>query len=73
MGKSYSGIRALADFIRDVAKYQQGACSNPQFMRDANAKVGKPNMPRVSMQKNAKIMQKSNLKTEEIQTCNGWK
>ena len=23
MGESYSGIRALADFIRDVAKYQQ--------------------------------------------------
>jgi len=23
LGESYSGIRALADFIRDVAKYQQ--------------------------------------------------
>ena len=23
MGESYSGIRALADFIRDVTKYQQ--------------------------------------------------
>ena len=25
MGESYNGIRALADFIRDVAKYQQRA------------------------------------------------
>ena len=25
LGESYSGIRALTDFIRDVAKYQQAA------------------------------------------------
>ena len=54
-------------------KYPLDAWPNSQIMRNANAEVGKPNMPRVSMQKNAKIMQKSNLKTEEIQTCNGWK
>jgi len=51
-------------------KYPLDAWPNSQIMRNANAEVGKPNMPRVSMQK---IMQKFNLKTEEIQTCNGWK
>ena len=28
MGESYSGIRALADFIRDVAKYQHPVICN---------------------------------------------
>ena len=40
------------------------------FMRDANAKVGKPNIPRVSTQKDAIIMQKFEMKIQEMQTCN---
>jgi len=35
-------------------KYPLDAWPNSQIMRNANAEVGKPNMPRVSMQKNAK-------------------
>jgi len=40
---------------------------------DANAKVEESNMSRVSMQKDGKIMQKIELKTPEMQACNGWK
>ena len=36
-------------------------------MRDENAKVEESNMSRVSMQKGAKIMQKFELKTLEMQ------
>jgi len=47
--------------------------SNSHFMRDANAKVEESNMSRVSMQKDGKILQKIELKTPEMQACNGWK
>jgi len=40
-------------------------------MRDANAKVEESNMSRVSIQNDAKIMQKFELKTPEMHTCNG--
>jgi len=42
-------------------------------MKDVNAKVEESNMTRVSMQKDAKIMQKFELKTPGMQACNGWK
>jgi len=42
-------------------------------MRDANAKVDESNTSRVSMQNDAKIMQKFELKTPKMQACNGWK
>ena len=42
-------------------------------MRDANAKVEESNMSRVSMQKDAKNMQKFKLKTPEMQACYGLK
>jgi len=41
-------------------KYRLHTCSNPNSMRDANAKDGEPKMPRVFIQKMQMLMQKSN-------------
>ena len=41
MGESYSGIRALADFIRDVAKYQQlGSAARLVFLSESSRPRG---------------------------------